>query len=107
MTTGKEYLDSIIQRMIDFDNTRNDVTNFILENQIKNLDLMTDLFISGFLYKAHLRGETLTESDIEILLGNEESYDYDEDLEFILDEDWSHLTINEVLTTVCEKSDYC
>lgn len=108
MSEGKEFLNEIKERMLDYDDTRNDVMTFIFENKIQDLELMTDLFISGFLWKASVRDEVLTESDIELLLGNEfDDIDFNEDLEYILEEDWSKLDLEQLLVTVCAKSDEC
>lgn len=107
MNTNKKYLQNIADRMLDYDAVRNEVSAYILEKNIESLDLMTDLLISGFLWKANLRDEVLTEADIEIFLGNDEEIEYEDNLEYILEEDWTRYSLEELLDIVCEKSDYC
>ena len=98
---GKDYLFNISQRVEDYDNIRAKVTDYCIDNSIDNYKLTTQLLCMGFLHQALQRGENLTMSDIDTMLGVSEHDEYGvETLE--LDEDLHHLTLNELLDCTVE-----
>lgn len=94
-----DYLKSIQERMLDYDDTRSDVLGYILENEIKDGELATHLFIMGFLLKAAHREEELSEQELNMLLGSDEETEYTFDLSktFMLDESQTDLELDELL----------
>jgi len=73
-----DYLKQIQERMIAYDSVRAEVLDYVLEHQIKNGELATNLFIMGFLHEAHHREEMLTDRDINLFLGISEDIDLSE-----------------------------
>lgn len=94
-----DYLKQIQERTIAYDDVRADVLDYVLENQIKNSDLATNLFIMGFLYEAHCRNELLTDQDINLFLGITEDIgmNSDELKTYKLDETQTDLDLYELL----------
>lgn len=97
-----DYLKSIQERMLDYDDTRSDVLGYILENEIKDGELATHLFIMGFLLKASYREEELSEQELNMLLGSDEESEYvfDSDKTFMLDESQCNLDLDELLDLI-------
>jgi len=98
-----DYLNSISERMLAYDEIRGDVFSYILENRITDNDLVTDLFIIGFLYKAHRRTEIITEEELAILLGDPNDQDgvYTKN-EIYLSDDKTELSFGELLDYTVE-----
>ena len=95
-----DYLNSIAERISGYYHVRSHVLEYILDNQIKDIELVTNLFITGFLWHASQREEILTTEELVMFLGAEESYISTDDLEpesFILDEEESKLELEDLL----------
>lgn len=99
-----EYLNGIQERMIAYDDVRADVLDYVLTNEVKNSELITHLFIMGFLLEAHCRGEELSEQELNMFLGVDEELDYFYDVNkiYILDESQSDLELEELLDLTVE-----
>jgi len=65
-----DYLNRIAERMAAFDDIRGQVLSYILTNSIEDIALCTDLFVVGFLHEAYHRGESITEEELAVLLGD-------------------------------------
>ena len=68
---NKEYIENIQERMIAYNEIREEAIGFILENGIKNTELATHLLVIAHLWLANRRDETLTEQDINMFLNSE------------------------------------
>lgn len=79
---NQEYLNKLIKRNEAYEEVRGDVISFILENEIKDAELCTDLFVIGFLYQSRKLQEDLTAKDICILLG-EDDENFESDTSFL------------------------
>ena len=101
-----DYLNRIAERMAAYDSIRGEVLSYILTNSIKDIALCTDLFIIGFLYEAYRRGETITEEELAVLLGD--SDDQGETFSknaIALSEDKAELSFGELLDSTVENYD--
>ena len=97
-----DYLNSITERVIDYDEIRALVLEFILDNQIKDIELVTDLFVIGFLWKAHKRNEILSDEDLLLFLDTENEFEpisLEEMNEYELDPEEAEMTLKEILET--------
>ena len=99
-----DYLKNIQERMIAYDNIRSDVLEYVLTNEIKDGELVTHLFIMGFLLEAHHRGEELSEQELNMFLGVDEETDniFDVNRTYILDESQSDLDLIDLLDLTVE-----
>lgn len=70
---NREYIENIQERMISYNDVREEAIAFIIENNIKNTDLVTHLLVIAHLWLANRREETLTEQEINIFLNSEPS----------------------------------
>lgn len=103
-----DYLEGIKNKVIEYDDIRSDVLGYVLENEINDLDLVTDLFVIGFLWQAHRRKEILTDEDIIMMLDSEEdigSADLEEYRAYFLDETHHNLTLEELLDLTVESNE--
>lgn len=99
-----DYLNNIAERMTAYDNVRGDVVSYILKHGIADIQLCTDLFIVAFLYEAYHRGETITEEDLAVLLGDsDDTADVYTSNEVYLSEDKQELSFGELLDHTVEK----
>ena len=98
-----DYLNNVAERMAAYDKVRGDVVGYILKHQIKDITLCTDLFIVAFLYEAYHRGETITEEELAVLLGDADDQDeaYSKE-EIALSDDKSELSFGELLDYTVE-----
>jgi len=93
-----DYLAGIGERMVAYDVIRSTIAEYVLENDIDDLDLATDLFVVGFIWEAAQRGEVLLESELTMLLGADENFDEDQEFNtYILDDDNIDLSLEELL----------
>lgn len=107
---GANYLESIRDRNLAYEEIRTSVINYLITNDISDYSITTDLFIVAFLFEARQRNETLTEKDICILLGED-----DEEFEsntylcdtFVLDEYHADMSLTEVLDLTLSKNTQC
>lgn len=97
-----EYLTSIKDRVLAYDEIRSQVVEFLLNKKISDVDLATDLFVIGFLWEAHHRGEVLTDDDLIMFLDGDdlEPIEFDDMKEYHLDEDQAELELEELLDLV-------
>lgn len=68
---NREYIENIQERMLAYNDVREEAIAFIIENSIKNTDLVTHLLVISHLWLANRRSETLTEQEINIFLNSE------------------------------------
>lgn len=95
-----DYLNSISDRVIAYDDVRAQVVEFLLNNKISDVDLATDLFIMGFLWEAHHREETLTDDDLIMFLDGDddlEPIEYNDQKEYILEDDQAEMDLVDLL----------
>lgn len=95
-----DYLNSISDRVIAYDEIRAQVVEFLLNNKVSDVDLATDLFVMGFLWEAHQREETLTDDDLIMLLDGDEDIDpidFNDQKEYILEEDQAEMDLIDLL----------
>lgn len=107
MNEGIEYLERIKQRNLAYEEVRTDVIKYLFKKEIKDNTLTTDLFIIAFLFEAKKQGETLSEKDICILLGEDDS-EFEEDFSvldtFTLVEGHEDMSLEEVLDLTVENN---
>lgn len=95
-----DYLEKLALRNLAYEDIRTKVIDYCIENKIEDHDLMSDLFIIGFLFEARKQNEILTEQDIIILLGEDDNEDEDSDnlhTTYVLDDDDSNKSLQELL----------
>ena len=95
-----DYLNSISNRVIAYDEIRAQVIEFLLNNKVSDVDLATDLFVMGFLWEAHQREETLTDDDLIMFLDGDEDIDpidFNDQKEYILEEDQAEMDLIDLL----------
>lgn len=100
-----DYLNDIAEKAIAYDEVRMTVVEYLLTNQIKDIDLATNLFVIGFLWEASKRNEILTDEDLCMFLDAEEDIsieEIDEYKEYYLDEKESSLSLKELLDKTVE-----
>ena len=98
-----DYLAGIGERMIAYDVIRSKIADYVLENDINDMDLVTDLFVVGFIWEAANRGEILLESELTMLLGADDNFDEDQEFNtYVLDDDNIDLTLEELLDRTIE-----
>lgn len=94
------YLKGIAERISDYDDIREYVLEYVLDNQIKDIELATNLFVAGFLWNASRREETLSTEELIMFLGSEEDYFNTDEIEpeaFALDPEEAELDLYELL----------
>ena len=100
MNESIEYLERIKHRNLAYEEVRTRVVKYLFNKEIKDYNLSTDLFIIAFLFEAKKQGEVLSEKDICILLGEDDS-GYEEDFSvletFTLVEGHEDMSLEEVL----------
>ena len=95
-----DYLNSISERVLAYDDIRAEVVQFLLDNKIRDVDLATDLFVMGFLWLASQRDETLTDDDLIMFLdgGDDiEPIEFNEQKEYILEDDQANMELIDLL----------
>lgn len=95
-----EYLNSISDRVVAYDDVRAQVIEFLLNNKVSDVDLATDLFVMGFLWEAHHREETLTDDDLIMFLDGDDDLDpidFNDQKEYILEEDQAEMDLIDLL----------
>jgi hypothetical protein len=100
-----DYLNDIAEKAIAYDEVRMTVVEYLLTNQIKDIDLATNLFVIGFLWEASKRNEILTDEDLCMFLDADEDIsieEIDEYKEYYLDEKESSLSLKELLDKTVE-----
>jgi len=101
-----EYLRDLGVRALAYEEVRSEVIGFILENQVKDEMMATDLFIMGFIWLAHHRKETLTDHDILLLLDIESdvlTIPFDDVQVYSLDESQAEHDLSELLMRTYNK----
>lgn len=94
---NKEYIENIQERMIAYNQVREEAIGYILENGIKNTELATHLLVIAHLWLANRRDETLTEQDINMFLNSETHFfDIEQKEEVYLSEDDVEMDIYEL-----------
>jgi hypothetical protein len=102
------YLKNISDKVVEYDNVRAIVMDYILENKIQDVDLATNLFVVGFLWQANKRNDVLTDDDLIMLLDAEndlEEFEIDEFREYFLEDEHKELSLIELLDLLMEESD--
>lgn len=95
-----DYLNSISDRVVAYDEVRAQVVEFLLNNKVSDIDLATDLFVMGFLWEAHRRDETLTDDDLLMFLDSDEDLEpveYNDQKEYILEDDQAAMELIDLL----------
>ena len=108
MDDSKEYLYSIKERMVAYDEVRLYTMEYIYELDIDNEELILTLLVMGFLWKSKQRGEELREDELNLLLGIEETEDFnlsdlDPTVTISLEDDQAGLTLDEILDQTVEE----
>lgn len=95
-----DYLKGIAERINNYDDIRADVLEYVLDNEIKDIELATNLFVAGFLWNASRREETLSTEELIMFLGSEEDYFKTDEIEpeaFVLDPEEAELDLYDLL----------
>lgn len=95
-----DYLNSISERVLAYDDIRAEVVQFLLDNKVSDIDIATDLFVMGFLWLANKRDETLTDDDLIMFLdgGDDiEPIEFNEQKEYILEDDQAEMDLIDLL----------
>lgn len=108
MEESKEYLNTIKERMVAYDEVRLYTIEYIDELDIDNDELILTLLVMGFLWKSKQRGEELREDELNLLLGVEESEDFnlsdlDPTITVTLEDEQAGLTLEEILNQTVEE----
>lgn len=102
------YLKNISDKVVEYDNVRALVMDYVLENKIQDVDLATNLFVVGFLWQANKRDDVLTDDDLIMLLDAEndlEEFEIDEFREYFLEDEHKELSLLELLDLLMEEAD--
>lgn len=94
---NKKYIENIQERMVSYNQIREEAIGYIIENGIKNSELATHLLVIAHLWLANRRGEVLTEQDINMFLNSETHFfDIKQKEEVYLDEEHIDMDVYEL-----------
>ena len=112
MAEAAEYLNSLAERMVAYDEVRLYTLDYIGDLGIEDAELILSLLVMSFLWKSRQRNEELREDELNLLLGVDENdhfnlSDTDPNVTVTLDDDQACLSLDAVLDqTVNEFNDW-